>query len=1222
MFRVKRYNKKKKIGLPIILVSALLIFISVFGFTLSQYFTSFIEADVNGAIRGQPNDLWADIVLGKRSFGEISPREVVADKVSSPGGVIVDRSVSPGRAYIWDSGNSRILGINLADCYATDSEERCTGDIVIGQPSLNDYGACNQDASFQYYPEATPASASTICGIPEWTHTTLEHKTFTSMFVDSNGDLYIADVVNNRVLKYISPFTTDQIADDVWGQPDFTGTDCNLTGGWGDETPAPTDSSLCFSSTYSGGAGVSLDDDGNLWVADGGNYRVLRFPNNSGTIAKTADIVIGQESFTTIESNDTADRLRSPTSIRFASNGDMYIADTGNTRVQLFKAPFTTGMNAFETVLDSDTLTGGLVSIEMFPDGNGFWTYEGEDAGAGFRDWDLDGAWLGHHFTNWNPGGGSIGIDTEGNILVSAYVYQQDVARFAYDSNDDIYTADKSFFYPPGGYNLTTARRLEQGGWGGLAVNNNQLIVADGRLLYWNDPLNKTSGVAPDGYVGAASATDKPDPGYSIMKSDLDGKVYVVKGTQIYVYQAPLNNSSTPITILTPSFNAKGGGSVSILNTIGGIAVAPHSEYLWVSNPDNNRVFRIHDPLDNPVVDIVLGQTSLSGVECNKGIVAPPNIDGNVTADRSMLCIPGALSLDNNENLFVSDHFFEAAGNWRLLMFGDDLFPANPDNIIFNLSATKEFPRVNNITQFGAATFETAFDSTNRMVVGYNPYFGPRFLEYFNNPTTVNLSNRSDPVYAVADGRFKDFGGWVFSLTFDSNDNLFAYDTNRGQVLIYKDPFGTPDSGGGDNGGGDNVSGNNGGNGGNNNNGGNNSTGNGGNNTGNLGNNNNAITTGNNVSSNNKPVSYIPVKEQYPVSFANNDTKTTVNNGNPEQAIDELVNNTESEKTLSLVMSVLVEFAKSSNPNYPLNFAAVLLFLILLLLGIYLAFSKGNILGVIPLLTDSLLNRNKNYGGVIYNSTTLKPISFAKVSILRKSVMANNVAADQIETYLTDLEGRYKLLSLPSRNLTIEVKALGYEYFLKPLPGNLDIALDPTKEVTTARRLFAFNTNSLIKWSRIAYVLAAIWGYIVTIYEQVAQPSTQNVILLAIYSVLFIIVSYPSLYSLFLKKVTVMGNDSKLAGAVVRIYKDRKLIDMDLTDKKGVAKFGIEEGIYTAIATKPGFGVEESELEIGEENKIKAQLNLKPSTQSENLTSNLDLHDQVIQENHNKFNLH
>ncbi len=69
-------------------------------------------------VRGVEGDLWADVILGKPDYSEITPNEVVPFKVNNPGGVFVDRSVSPGRAYVWDSSNSRILGIDLATCYA------------------------------------------------------------------------------------------------------------------------------------------------------------------------------------------------------------------------------------------------------------------------------------------------------------------------------------------------------------------------------------------------------------------------------------------------------------------------------------------------------------------------------------------------------------------------------------------------------------------------------------------------------------------------------------------------------------------------------------------------------------------------------------------------------------------------------------------------------------------------------------------------------------------------------------------------------------------------------------------------------------------------------------------------------------------------------------------------------------------------------------------------
>ncbi|MYB75820.1 MAG: hypothetical protein F4X83_01700, partial [Chloroflexi bacterium] len=88
------------------------------------------------AVRGVPGDLWADVIIGQPDFSQITDDQVVPYKVFNPGGVIVDRSVSPGRAYIWDAGNSRILGVDLSKCYAGSGP--CSADIVLGQPSLFD----------------------------------------------------------------------------------------------------------------------------------------------------------------------------------------------------------------------------------------------------------------------------------------------------------------------------------------------------------------------------------------------------------------------------------------------------------------------------------------------------------------------------------------------------------------------------------------------------------------------------------------------------------------------------------------------------------------------------------------------------------------------------------------------------------------------------------------------------------------------------------------------------------------------------------------------------------------------------------------------------------------------------------------------------------------------------------------------------------------------------
>ena len=93
-----------------------------------------IRSRLRPLVRGLEGDLWADIILGKIDFSEIATNRVVPFKLFNPGGILVDRSTEPGKAYIWDSGNSRILGLDLAECYEG-AGPMCRLELVIGQPS-------------------------------------------------------------------------------------------------------------------------------------------------------------------------------------------------------------------------------------------------------------------------------------------------------------------------------------------------------------------------------------------------------------------------------------------------------------------------------------------------------------------------------------------------------------------------------------------------------------------------------------------------------------------------------------------------------------------------------------------------------------------------------------------------------------------------------------------------------------------------------------------------------------------------------------------------------------------------------------------------------------------------------------------------------------------------------------------------------------------------------
>jgi len=148
------------------------------------------------------------------------------------------------------------------------------------------------------------------------------------MAFDSSGNLWVVDFSNNRVLEYEPPFATDMNASLVIGQPNFT------TG-----TAAVTSSGL-DSPEF-----LTFDGSGNLWVSDLFNNRVLEFkpPFSNGM---TASVVIGQADFVSSGAATTASGLTFPTGVVFDSSGNLWIGDTGNSRVLQFQPPFSNGMSA------------------------------------------------------------------------------------------------------------------------------------------------------------------------------------------------------------------------------------------------------------------------------------------------------------------------------------------------------------------------------------------------------------------------------------------------------------------------------------------------------------------------------------------------------------------------------------------------------------------------------------------------------------------------------------------------------------------------------------------------------------------------------------------------------------------------------------------------------------------------------------------------------------
>jgi NHL repeat len=789
-------------------------------------------------VRGKSGDRWADVVVGQPDFGQITPNQVTARRLFNPGGVIVDRSVRPARVYVYDGGNSRVLGLShlghiadgpaagapcTSDSDAPDSscviDEGRGADLVLGQPDFTHSG-CNGDGNFQTFPVRGPASATTLCSMPVDQVSPLEGGSFAEMAVDPhNGDLYVPDFDNHRVLLYRSPFTTDTIADDVWGQGDFAGNACNRGRGVG----APDAESLCFRSPTNQGfvAGVALDPEGNLWVADNQNNRVVRFPRDAATglPGHVADLVLGQPDFGSWTPGAALDRMRAPAAVRVDFHGDVYVADSLNGRILVFEPPLSSGMAATRTLGGGFRIPTGL---EFDLDTGGLWVsdrlnnqlllfVDGSVSKVLFKDVEDDsgtcgGAYTGDGADFFSPGdnafvasynvcdsAGSIGIDADGNVLVAGSSFVQDVWRFPAPFPDPTpglaHSADARLFPP---YQFATHNEIGLGGISsarGVAVARHQLVVADsGRLLFWNDPDHLRSGRPADGFVGATDPRLEPQPAFGRIRNDDRGRLWAIRGDRVLVYALPLTTRADPVAAVTSPVPVLGGGQIDWNDLLASGGIAPNSRgtLLWVADPRHNRVFRIRNPLTDPVVDVVLGQKDAAGTGCNQGrdvdlddLRFPP-----LAQSRDSLCEPGAVVLDHHGNVWVADNALEVRGNRRLLEYDASLFRGGSSTARFALPATRVFGTGGSFTSLGChdalcGPWEPAFSSRGQMVVGLNGIFGQRFPIFYDDPLHS----------ATPSGALNDFGSMPYAATFDSDDNLYVADLNRNRVFVYLRPF-------------------------------------------------------------------------------------------------------------------------------------------------------------------------------------------------------------------------------------------------------------------------------------------------------------------------------------------------------------------------------------------------------------------------------------------------
>jgi uncharacterized protein (TIGR03437 family) len=275
-------------------------------------------------VNGQP----ADIELGQPDFTTVlQGSQVVVDNKSlrGPQGVWIQN----GKLFVADTQNHRVLIWN-----SIPTQNRQPADVVLGQANFNvavqpDLTKGNSDAH-----------ANTLLN---------------PVSVTSDGTrLYVADLGNNRVLIWNSiPTTNQQPADVVVGQQDF---DTSLSNDSKDLCPSNGTASDGTTLTYPARCGKTMDfprfalsDGRRLFIADGGNDRVLVYNSIPTQNAAAADVILGQPdenasvvtstpdtSFRpTVLSQSAADITPTPTSLAW-DGANLYVTDPANRRVLVF----------------------------------------------------------------------------------------------------------------------------------------------------------------------------------------------------------------------------------------------------------------------------------------------------------------------------------------------------------------------------------------------------------------------------------------------------------------------------------------------------------------------------------------------------------------------------------------------------------------------------------------------------------------------------------------------------------------------------------------------------------------------------------------------------------------------------------------------------------------------------------------------------------------------
>jgi uncharacterized protein (TIGR03437 family) len=258
----------------------------------------------NRTINGNKNT-W----VGTSNTRGVSNPAPTGSTVSAPLGVAATATA----LYVADTGNNRVVVLPIAGSTLSPATR------VLGQDNFTSLGINLVEGREFDFTSIQGGNSVAEGGVA----------------IDESGDtphLYIADTYNHRILGYrdFRQVKGGKAADIVIGQPDLSSNLCNVSGN-PDGAAANT---LCLP------MGVTVDAGGNLYVADTGNSRVLRFPSPFANPASlpSADLVLGQRNFTSQGriTDASISTMTSPYGVAISPGNGLFVSDVAASRVLYF----------------------------------------------------------------------------------------------------------------------------------------------------------------------------------------------------------------------------------------------------------------------------------------------------------------------------------------------------------------------------------------------------------------------------------------------------------------------------------------------------------------------------------------------------------------------------------------------------------------------------------------------------------------------------------------------------------------------------------------------------------------------------------------------------------------------------------------------------------------------------------------------------------------------